>query len=117
AQLGIVRGEFFPQVQNLTGSYTRFARSKKTAPAQASGGFIGPRFFDQWDYGFNLNWELDFWGRFRRAIESQSDLLDASVADYDAALITLLSDVANDYAQMRTFEQRIAFAKENVKIQ
>jgi NodT family efflux transporter outer membrane factor (OMF) lipoprotein len=117
AQLGIVRGEFFPQVQNLTGSYTRFARSKKTAPAQATGGFIGPRFFDQWDYGFNLNWELDFWGRFRRAIESQSDLLDASVADYDAVLITLLSDVANDYAQMRTFEQRIAFAKENVKIQ
>src|SRR4051812_14545798 len=117
AQLGIVRGEIFPQTQNLTASYTRFARSKETALARAGGGFTGPRFFDQWDYGFNLDWEVDFWGRFRRAIESQSDALDASVADYDAALITLLGDVANDYAQMRTFEQRIAFARENVKIQ
>ena len=116
AQLGIARGEFFPQTQNLTGSYTRFARSKETAPA-VSGGALGPRFFDQWDYGFNLDWELDFWGRFRRAIESQSDALDASVADYDAALLTLLGDVATNYAQMRTFEQRIAYAKKNVKIQ
>ena len=116
AQLGIARGEFFPQNQNLAGSYTRFGRSKETALANAAGS-IGPRFFDQWDYGFNLDWELDFWGRFRRAIESQADLLDASVADYDAALITLLGDVANDYNTMRTFEQRIAFAKANVKIQ
>jgi NodT family efflux transporter outer membrane factor (OMF) lipoprotein len=116
AQLGITRGEFFPQTQNLTGSYTRFARSKETALALA-GGSLGPRFFDQWDYGFNLDWELDFWGRFRRAIESQSDALDASVADYDAALITLLGDIATDYTQMRTFEQRIAYAKRNIKIQ
>jgi NodT family efflux transporter outer membrane factor (OMF) lipoprotein len=119
--LGIVRGEFFPQTQNLTGSYTRFAQSNKTAGALAAGaagaGAAGPRFFDQWDYGFNLDWELDFWGRFRRAIESQSDALDASVADYDAALITLLSDIATDYTQMRTFEQRIAYAQRNVKIQ
>src|SRR5262249_40887278 len=57
AQLGIARGEFFPQTQNLTGSYTRFARSKETALARAGatgGGSFGPRFFDQWDYGFNL---------------------------------------------------------------
>ena len=119
AQLGITRGEFFPQNQNLAGSYSRIGRSSETALAKAGGGVgnIGPRFFDQWDYGFNLDWELDFWGRFRRAIESQSDLLDASVADFDAALITLLSDVATAYTQMRTFEQRIAYAKQNVKIQ
>ncbi len=119
AQLGIVRGDFFPQNQNLAGSYTRFGRSKETALAQAGAGLggIGPRFFDQWDYGFNLDWELDFWGRFRRAIESQSDLLEASVFDFDAALITLLSDVATAYTDMRTFEQRIAYAKQNVKIQ
>jgi NodT family efflux transporter outer membrane factor (OMF) lipoprotein len=116
AQLGIARGEFFPQNQNLTGSYTRIARSKETALARA-GGQVGHRFFDQWDYGFNLDWELDFWGRFRRAIESQADLLDASVADYDAAIITLLGDVATNYAQMRTFEQRLVYARENVKVQ
>ncbi|HEX3599341.1 MAG TPA: TolC family protein, partial [Lacipirellulaceae bacterium] len=85
AQLGIATGNLLPQTQNLTGSYTRFGRSIETA-----GMPIGPRFFDQWDYGFNLDWELDFWGRFRRAVASQADALNASVEDYDAALVTLL---------------------------
>jgi NodT family efflux transporter outer membrane factor (OMF) lipoprotein len=120
AQLGVVRGEFFPQVQNLSGSYTRFAESAKTARANAGaagGGTLGPRFFDQWDYAFNLSWELDFWGRFRRAIESQEDTLEASVDDYDGAIVTLLGDVATNYSQLRTFEQRITYATENVKVQ
>ena len=112
AQLGIATGEMFPQTQNLTASYSRIARSNQTA-----GGLFGPRFFNQWDYGFNLDWELDFWGRFRRAVASQADTLNASVEDYDGALVTLLGDVATNYTQMRTFQQRIAYAEQNVKIQ
>jgi NodT family efflux transporter outer membrane factor (OMF) lipoprotein len=112
AQLGIATGEMFPQTQNLTASYSRIARSNQTA-----GGLFGPRFFNQWDYGFNLDWELDFWGRFRRAVASQADILNASVEDYDGALVTLLGDVATNYTQMRTFQQRIAYAEQNVKIQ
>ena len=38
--------------------------------------FLQDRFFDEWDGGFNLGWELDFWGRYRRAIE-----LDPAGAD------------------------------------
>jgi NodT family efflux transporter outer membrane factor (OMF) lipoprotein len=115
AQLGIATGEIFPQTQNLTGSYSRIARSRQTA---GQGGLpLGPQFFDQWDYGFNLDWELDFWGRFRRAVASQEDTLNASVEDYDGALVTLLGDVATTYTQMRTFEQRILYAENNVKIQ
>jgi NodT family efflux transporter outer membrane factor (OMF) lipoprotein len=124
AQLGIARGEFFPQTQNLTGSYSRIARSALAGAGAAAagggggaGGVLGPRFFDQWSYAFNLDWELDFWGRFRRAIEANEDTLQASVADYDAAMITLLGDVATNYVQLRTFEQRIAAAKANVKVQ
>jgi NodT family efflux transporter outer membrane factor (OMF) lipoprotein len=74
-------------------------------------------FYSQWNYGFNLNWELDFWGRFRRAIESNSASLEASVADYDETLVTLLGDVANYYAQMRTLEKRIEYTKQNVRLQ
>src|SRR5262249_15314181 len=75
------------------------------------------RYFSQWDFGFGLAWELDFWGRFRRAIESADRNLDASVADYDDVLVTLLSDVATNYVQMRITEQRIKYAKENVDLQ
>ncbi len=113
AQLGIAIGNFFPQTQNATGSYMAIANSQENA----SGGKFGPQFFSQWNYGFNLAWELDFWGRFRRAIEQDSDLLNASVEDYDAALVTLLGDVATAYTNMRTYELRIKYAEDNVKIQ
>jgi NodT family efflux transporter outer membrane factor (OMF) lipoprotein len=74
-------------------------------------------FFSQWTAGFNLSWELDFWGRFRRAIESASANLDASVENYDAALVTLLADVATNYVQYRVAQQRIKIARANISIQ
>jgi NodT family efflux transporter outer membrane factor (OMF) lipoprotein len=115
AQLGITVGNIFPQFQNMTGSYEREAVSNETSNRTASGSI--KRFFGQWNYGFNLAWELDFWGRFRRAIESDNANLDASVEGYDDVLVTLLSDVATAYVQMRTFEKRIAYACKNVAIQ
>jgi NodT family efflux transporter outer membrane factor (OMF) lipoprotein len=114
AQLGIAVGDFFPQTQQAVGSYTRTALSRQTA---SSGLVKGPRFFSTWDFGFNLAWELDFWGRFRRTIESADATLDASIEDYDTVLVTLLGDVATNYVQMRTTEQRIKFAQENVELQ
>ena len=113
AQLGIAVGELFPQTQDMTGSYTRNAISREVANSSST---VKP-FYSQWNYGFNLNWELDFWGRFRRAIESNSASLEASVADYDETLVTLLGDVANYYAQMRTLEKRIEYTKQNVRLQ
>jgi len=68
-------------------------------------------------YGFNLSWELDLWGRLRRNIESNNASLDASVEDYDAALVTLLADVATNYVQYRIAQQRIKIALDNVRIQ
>ena len=73
--------------------------------------------FSNWLYGFNLSWELDLWGRIRRNIESTNASLDASVEDYDAALVTLLADVATNYAQYRVAQQRIKIARDNVRIQ
>jgi len=115
AQLGITVGSIFPQLQNMTGSYEREAVSAATANRTASS--TVKRFFGQWNYGFNLAWELDFWGRFRRAIESDNASLDASVEGYDGVLVTLLSDVATAYVQMRTLEQRITYVRNNVAIQ
>jgi NodT family efflux transporter outer membrane factor (OMF) lipoprotein len=115
AQLGIAVGTFFPQNQAMTGSYQREALSGKTANRGL--GTSQQFFFSQWSFGFTLAWELDFWGRFRRAIESAGANLDASVEDYDDVLVTLLSDVAIAYVQMRTLEKRIAYAQKNVVIQ
>src|SRR5207244_1895460 len=85
AQLGISLGQLFPQTQEATGDYTRNVTSKKVANRSN----VSKQFYQQWDLGFNLAWELDFWGRFRRAIEANQAVLDASVEDYDAVLVTL----------------------------
>ncbi|MCC6125710.1 MAG: TolC family protein [Pirellulales bacterium] len=105
---GIAAGNIFPQQQNVTGSYNRIA---------TTGGGAGDRYFSAWNTDFNLSWELDFWGRFRRAIAAADDNLDASVADYDQVIVTLLSDVAANYVQIRTDQERIKLLWKNVKIQ
>jgi NodT family efflux transporter outer membrane factor (OMF) lipoprotein len=113
SQMLIDVGNLFPQTQAMNGDFTRNALSRETA----NGANIATRWFSQWDYGFNLRWELDFWGQFRRAVESDSANLDASVESYDDALVTLLADVATNYVQYRTTAQRIKYAEDNVKIQ
>jgi NodT family efflux transporter outer membrane factor (OMF) lipoprotein len=112
AQLGIAQGRIFPQQQDAFGSYQRIGVSAATnVPA------FGTRFFDQWNAGFSLAWELDFWGRFRRAIIAAEDQLQASVFDYDQVLVTLLGDVATNYVQVRTLQKRIELLRENVALQ
>ncbi len=113
AQLGIAFGTLFPQTQTMNGDYQRFAATRNTANRS----FIAKRFYDQWDYGFTLAWEIDFWGRIRRMIESADDTLSASVENYDGVLVTLLGDVAANYIIMRTLERQIYLTEQNVKLQ
>jgi NodT family efflux transporter outer membrane factor (OMF) lipoprotein len=118
AQLAISVGNLFPQSQYASGDFTRNAASAETANNIFDLGLPGfHRFFSQWDFGFNVGWELDFWGRFRRAIESNQANLGASVADYDDVLVTLLGDVATNYVQLRTLQQQIDYARFNVELQ
>lgn len=108
----IVVGNIFPQTQNASGSYRRNASAVDPGTPP-----IVDRFADNWNAGFNLNWELDFWGRFRRAITAADADLDASVANYDGVLVTLLGDVAENYVTVRTTQKRIELLRNNIKLQ
>lgn len=108
---GIAAGNLFPQTQQAVGDFTRRQLSQNVAnPFHTTN-------FDQWDAGFNLSWELDFWGRFRRGVESADAALDASIENYDDVLVILLSDVATSYVNIRTFQERLHLAQANVKSQ
>jgi NodT family efflux transporter outer membrane factor (OMF) lipoprotein len=118
----IAVGNIFPQTQQAAGSYGRinfntnmpiFGPNSKLEPPGSPNSLA----FSNWFDGFNLSWELDLWGRLRRNIESNNASLDASVEDYDAALVTLLADVATNYVQYRVAQQRIKIARDNVRIQ
>jgi NodT family efflux transporter outer membrane factor (OMF) lipoprotein len=115
----IAAGNFFPQSQIATGAYSRQMLSLGTG-VQAGGGAGFPgitRYFSVWNAGTQFAWELDFWGRYRRAIEAADAQLDASVENYDDVLTILLGEVGNAYVEIRTVEQRIRYAEANIKAQ
>lgn len=112
ARRGVSIGDLFPQFQELRASYTRTHFSENAANR-------GPltKDFNNFQYGFDAIWELDVWGRFRRAIEAADADLLASVADYDDVLVSLIAEVTATYVQIRVLEERLALARENVNIQ
>ncbi len=114
AKLGVAVGEIFPQTQQAIGSVQYYRTSDRSATAVATKGAI-----DYWQsqVGAQASWELDFWGKIRRNIESADASLLSTLADYDNTLVTLTADVANAYITIRTTEERIRIARENVATQ
>lgn len=116
ARRGIAIGQLFPQQQEAFGSYSWNEISANTAN---SGGGVSliDRTFSNWQLGLEATWELDVWGRFRRALETADAELLASVATYDDALVSLVAEVAANYLQLRILQERLAVANANVAIQ
>lgn len=81
---------------------------------------VGPgddQYFYTDELGFNLQWEADVWGRFRRLVESASAELDASVASYDGILLSLVASVSTTYLNLRANQERIGYLEENVELE
>jgi NodT family efflux transporter outer membrane factor (OMF) lipoprotein len=108
---GISAGNLLPQVQQAYGGFDRTQISETIANSPPD------KRFDTWTSGFNLSWELDFWGRYRRALESADAVLDASIEGYDNVLVLLVSDVASTYVQIRTLQEELRLVRENVRLQ
>ncbi|MGD9290466.1 MAG: TolC family protein, partial [Desulfobacterales bacterium] len=112
AQLGIAFGFQFPQTQQALGS-AQANQISKNAPNVAA----ADRYFTTADIGLDAAWELDVWGKFRRAVQTGVANLEASIADYDDILVSVTSEVARTYIVLRTAEERLKVAIQNVEIQ
>lgn len=111
ARRDIAVGSLLPQSQQVYGDMARVGLSDNVANPAPN------RFFDNNAYGFALAWELDFWGRFRRGVESADALLDSSIENYDDALVILTAEIASTYVDIRVFQQRLRYVDENIAIQ
>ncbi len=112
AQLGIAGSALYPQVQQGTGAVTYVNNNYHGGYApDDSQSFVG------YQVGFNLGWELDFWGRFKRGIESADAAFFASISDQQDVQVLLSAQVADLYFAYRTTQLRIAIAHENAAIQ
>lgn len=111
AQLGLAIGSAWPQQQQALLGATYSSPSDNTA---------GSAFLSStWNYdtGVSIGWEIDFWGKFKRGIQSADASLLASIADYDDFLVSLTAEVANAYTLIRTFQEQLVIARANVEIQ
>ena len=73
--------------------------------------------FDLYNLGVGFNWEIDVFGRLRRGAESARAGLEASVEDYRDVMVILMADVAANYVEVRTLQDRIKYGKANVEAQ
>ena len=112
AQLGIATGNLYPQTQQLNATAATVGGSSNAA--NSSGGDLS---YKDLTASLDAAWELDFWGKFRRGIESADARYLATIADYDDIMVTLTAEVARTYILIRTLEERIRLAEENVATQ
>jgi len=108
AQLGIATGLKYPQLQAAAGE------ANYVSPPGNSGLSSN---YGQFALGASVAWEIDFWGRYRRGIETADAALLASVAAYDQARVLLTAAVVQLYAVVRITEEQLRIAHENVAIQ
>ncbi|MFO0875520.1 MAG: efflux transporter outer membrane subunit [Phycisphaerales bacterium] len=104
----VVAADFYPQISAL-GS---FDRSRQSENVVESPGFDpGPS--NVWDGSFDANWELDVFGRTQRAVEAASADIKAAEALQRDTLVTLVAEVARNYAELRGFQRRLELAAQN----
>jgi outer membrane protein, multidrug efflux system len=109
AQLGVTRADQWPGVSaGAAGSRNRF--SEKSALAFPG---IEPRYTDL-NASLNASWEIDLWGKYRRATEAARAELLATESSRNAVRLTLLADVSRGYFNLRSLDAQIAVTRQTV---
>jgi len=102
AQLGITRADQFPTVSGGAGiTDVRTAQSKFLPAFETSSAQVN----------VSAAWELDFWGKYRRATEAaRANLLATEWARQEVAS-TLVANVAAAYFQLRALDLQLEISK------
>ena len=110
AQLGVSDAALLPSA-NLSASYSNNRNSAIQEAINDSNNLVSKNALVQ------VSWELDFWGKNRRGIQSSLSSYLSGVAAFYSADVSLTADVANTYINIRNYEELIAVAKTNLALQ
>ena len=109
ARLALVQGTIYPQNQQMNGDLFTIGDELTAATID--------RYYNYGSLGFDVGWEMDFWGKYRRSIESADANLLSTIADYEDILVSLTAETARTYVNIRTLQERIALARKNEELQ
>jgi NodT family efflux transporter outer membrane factor (OMF) lipoprotein len=68
-------------------------------------------------FGFDANWEIDFFGGRRHALQAATADVLATDAERRDTLVTLLAEVARGYVELRGYQRRLALTEDNIRLQ
>lgn len=72
---------------------------------------------DYYNLGFDASWEIDIWGGTRRRIEAAKANEVGAIESLKNITISLSAEIASSYIQLRTAEELLKQARENLTIQ
>jgi len=104
-----------PSISAKSSASRRFNNSStagQTGGGNAGGGFgIGGQHINIFQLGFDAQWELDFFGGVRRAVEAADATVESEAENSRDVLLTLLGDVARNYIELRSNQQLAEISK------
>lgn len=112
-QLAQARIREFRAEAGVTGAarYPQLSAEGSASKQQVVFGTFGAQSFNAYRATADLTWELDFWGRLRNNARGASFDAAAKLEEERATLLTLVSDVATAYLELREIDQQLAVAE------
>jgi len=108
-QYGTTRAALFPQI-GAGGGYGRQRVSELTGPGPLEHSGLNPT-FNSSELFLNAAWEIDLWGKLRRATEAARANMISSEEGRRTVILTLVSAVANSYINLRDLDKQLDLTK------
>ena len=107
AQRGAAKADLFPSLDVSASAARTRTRDEEGATSTS----------DLFANGFDASWELDLFGKNRRALEAADASMQASQEDLSDVLVSLFAEVALNYVEVRSYQVRLSLAESNIATQ
>ena len=116
ARYGFTRADLFPQFDlAATAGKLRFNGGSLVHTPEGENTASAPTETAIYALSAQVNWEIDFFGRIRRATEAQKALFLGTQEARRSAVLTLVADVAQAYLELRSFDLQLDIAQRTIQ--
>jgi NodT family efflux transporter outer membrane factor (OMF) lipoprotein len=119
AQEAVLIGAALPSLEASAGggwgTGSDLARGRASAPLVSAENGVGVSQIAN-IVGFDAGWEIDVFGKFRRAIEAAGYDVQAAVAARNMVLVSVIADVTRAYLDLRALQMQLAVVRKNIEV-
>ncbi len=128
----VAASKLFPQItSDISAIKTYFSKNGPVFSATPGGGSGGgetnpgtglpfsvqtPQVQNLYNALFDASWEIDLFGKNRRAVESAQAHVESTIEQRNDTLISILAEVARNYMELRSLQKDAGFIEENIQL-